>query len=61
MPTATVGRTGKDYAGRLVNEPDAMIVWIRDRQHLRSPSAMPTLGVTEQEARDIAAYLYTVK
>jgi cytochrome c len=38
-----------------------MIAWIRDPRHLRSPTAMPTLGVTEQDGRDIAAYLYTLK
>jgi cytochrome c oxidase assembly factor CtaG len=48
-------------AGHLINEPKAMVPWIRDARHLRSPTAMPTLGVTEQEARDIAAYLYTLK
>jgi putative membrane protein len=48
-------------AGQLVNEPNAMIAWIRDPRHLRSPTAMPTLGVTEQDGRDIAAYLYTLK
>ena len=36
-----------------------MVGWIQDAQHLRSPTAMPTLGVSEQEGRDIAAYLYT--
>jgi len=48
-------------AGHLINEPNAMIAWIRDPRHLRSSTAMPTLGVTEQEGRDIAAYLYTLK
>jgi len=48
-------------AGHLINEPDAMIGWIRDPRHLRSSTAMPALGVTEQEGRDIAAYLYTLK
>ena len=48
-------------AGQLINEPNAMIAWIRDPRHLRSPTAMPTLGVTEEEGRDIAAYLYTLK
>ena len=48
-------------AGQLINEPNAMIAWIRDPRHLRSPTAMPTLGVGEQEGRDIAAYLYTLK
>ena len=45
----------------MINEPDSMIAWIRDPRDLRSPTAMPTLGVAEQEARDIAAYLYTLK
>src|SRR5204862_7458419 len=48
-------------AGQLINEPNAMIAWIRDPRHLRSPTAMPVLGVGEQEGRDIAAYLYTLK
>jgi putative membrane protein len=48
-------------AGRQVNEPDQMIAWIRDPQHLRAPTAMPALGLSEQEARDIAAYLYTLR
>src|SRR5205809_4419962 len=48
-------------AGRLINEPNAMIAWIRDPRHLRSPTAMPGLGVGEQEGHDIAAYLYTLK
>jgi putative membrane protein len=48
-------------AGHMVNGPDAMIAWIRDPRHFRTPTAMPDLGVTEQEGRDIAAYLYTLK
>src|SRR6266480_1678553 len=48
-------------AGHLINEPNAMITWIRDPRHHRSPTAMPALGVGEQEGRDIAAYLYTLK
>src|SRR5437762_1436645 len=48
-------------AGQLINKPDAMIAWLRDPRHLRSPTAMPNLSVGEQEGRDIAAYLYTLK
>ena len=48
-------------AGHMINEPRAMIDWLRDPRHHRSPTAMPTLGLTEQDARDIAAYLYTLK
>lgn len=48
-------------AGHMVNEPGAMIGWIRDPRHHRNPTAMPNLPLTEQDARDIAAYLYTLK
>ena len=48
-------------AGHLVNEPGAMIGWIRDPRHHRNSTAMPNMGVGEQDARDIAAYLYTLK
>jgi cytochrome c2 len=48
-------------AGELINEPNAMIAWIREPRHLRRPTAMPAVGVGEQEGRDIAAYLYTLK
>jgi cytochrome c2 len=45
--------------GVLPNEPESLIRWIQDPP-LHSPrTAMPNLGVTEQEARDIAAYLYS--
>ena len=47
-------------AGHLRNAPDAMVRWIRSPQALRPGSAMPDLGVTEPDARDIASYLYTL-
>jgi cytochrome c len=46
--------------GRLRNEPDALVRWIRDPQEIHPGSVMPDLGVTEGNARDIAAYLYTL-
>jgi cytochrome c2 len=48
-------------AGNLTNEPAHMIAWIRDPQHLHAPTAMPNSGVTARDAKDIAAYLYTLK
>jgi cytochrome c len=54
-------RIFRRIAGRLIDEPNAMIAWIRDPRHLRAPTAMPALGVTEQDARDIAACLYALK
>lgn len=47
-------------AGRLPNRPDQLMRWIRHPQSISPGSAMPELGVSEQDARDIAAYLYTL-
>jgi cytochrome c oxidase assembly factor CtaG/cytochrome c2 len=48
-------------AGRIANEPQNMIDWIRDPQKIDPQTAMPNTGVTERDARDIAAYLYTLR
>lgn len=47
-------------AGNLVNEPDNLVEWIVNPQAIEPGTAMPTLGVSPEEARDIAAYLYTL-
>lgn len=47
-------------AGHLRNEPVGLVRWIRDPQTIDPGTAMPDLGVSEQEARDMAAYLYTL-
>jgi cytochrome c2 len=46
--------------GETTNEPANLIRWIEDPQAIAPGSAMPDLGVSESEARDIAAYLYTL-
>ncbi len=48
-------------AGVLTNTPDNMIRWIQNPPGVDPLTAMPNLGVTEEDARDIAAYLYTLK
>ena len=48
-------------AGVIMNTPDNMIRWIRDPHGVDPLTAMPNLGVTEADARDIAGYLYTLK
>lgn len=45
-------------AGKLPNTLDNLIQWLQDPQSIVPGNAMPNLGVTESEARDIAAYLY---
>ena len=47
--------------GRLTNSPDNMVRWIRDPRGVDPETAMPNLGVTEQDALDIAAYLATLR
>jgi cytochrome c2 len=48
-------------AGRLPNTPDNMMRWIREPQNVANGTVMPNLNVTEADARDIAAYLYTLR
>jgi cytochrome c1 len=48
-------------AGELPNTPDNLIRWIRDPPAVEPRTAMPALGLTEQQARDVAAYLYTLR
>jgi cytochrome c len=48
-------------AGELPNTPDNLILWIEHPRQVEPHTAMPEMGVTEQDSRDIAAYLYTLK
>jgi cytochrome c1 len=48
-------------AGALPNTTENMVRWLRDPPALDANTAMPDLGVTERDARDIAAYLDTLK
>ena len=48
-------------AGVMPNTPDNMIRWIENPPGVDKLTAMPNLGVTEGDARDIASYLYTLK
>jgi len=48
-------------AGEVPNTPGMLVRWIETPQAIEPGTAMPNLGVTEQTARDIAAYLYTLK
>jgi putative membrane protein len=48
-------------AGVLSNNPDNLIRWIVDPRGVNPGTAMPDLGVTEADARNMAAYLYTLR
>lgn len=64
------GRVGPDLArlhdqtmiaGRLPNSVDNLVRWIREPQTVSPGNAMPNLGVDERHARDMAAYIYTLR
>lgn len=48
-------------AGELPNTPDNLVRWIKDPKQVEPGTAMPDLGLNDQQARDVAAYLYTLQ
>jgi cytochrome c len=48
-------------AGRLANKPDQLILWLRNPQHVVPGNAMPEQAMSDRDARDLAAYLYTLR
>jgi len=61
------GQTGPQLSGLIhhvyiggvtTNSPDHLIQWLVAPQAISPRSAMPATGISEAEARDVAAYLY---
>jgi cytochrome c1 len=48
-------------AGELPNTPDNLVRWIEHPRDVEPKTAMPDLGLSESQAYDIAAYLYTIR
>lgn len=48
-------------AGELPNSPANLVRWIKDPKSVEPGTDMPDLGLTDQQARDVAAYLYTLR
>jgi cytochrome c len=48
-------------AGNLPNAPENLIRWVMNPHDVEPGTAMPPLGVSQQQARDVAAYLYTLE
>ena len=47
-------------AGRVANTPDNLRHWIMNPHQLEQHTAMPEMGVSDEDSKDIAAYLYTL-
>ena len=65
--SGVVGPSLRRFAGRTliggvhVNEPPVLVSWLRDAPELSPETGMPEMPISEQEARDAAAYLYTLR
>jgi cytochrome c1 len=59
-PLARVG--SRVYvAGVLLNTPENLARWLKDPPAVDPKTAMPNVGATDEEVRDISAYLYTLR
>ncbi len=56
----TFGRASY-IAGDLPNSPDVLQRWIANPAAMKPGTAMPAMGVSPADARDMAAYLYTLR
>jgi cytochrome c2 len=59
-PPLTAFAQRKLFAGRFPNAPRFLVPWLIDPTALAPQTGMPNLGVTDRDARDIAAFLYTL-
>jgi cytochrome c1 len=48
-------------AGTLRNTSGNLVRWLRNPQQVLPGNAMPDMGLSEADARDVAAYLYTLR
>lgn len=56
------GIAARSYvAGVIPNSPDNLMRWIENPPAVDDKTAMPNMGVTAKDARDIATYLYTLR
>lgn len=59
-PLQGIGRRAY-VGGVLANTPEQMVRWLRNPPAVDPGTAMPALGLSEAEAKNIAAYLYTLR
>ncbi len=60
-PSLDHWRQRRVIAGEVPNDPQRLITWLTVPQAIEPGSVMPNMGVTDGEARDMAAYLYTLR
>ncbi len=66
-PSGTVGGSLYGFAdrsmiaGRFPNQPQALAVWVRNAPSMVPATGMTAMPITPAEAREVAAYLYTLE
>ena len=66
-PQGTVGGSLNGFAdrsmiaGQFPNQPDTLANWVRNAPSMSATTGMPAMPMTSAEARDVAAYLYTLE
>ena len=60
-PTLEGFANRKLLAGMLTNTQENRVLWLMETQKVKPGTAMPQLGVAPQDARDMAAYLGTLR
>ncbi len=48
-------------AGRIQNTPENMLRWVRSPKSVDPETVMPEIPMSEQDGRDITAFLYTLR
>lgn len=66
-PRGSVGPSLEQFAdrsllgGQVPNQPTNLVIWVRNAPALVPDTGMPPMPLTEGQARDVAAYLYTLR
>jgi cytochrome c2 len=48
-------------AGKYPNSPETMMRWLQNPQAMDPQNAMPNLGISPADSRDITAFLFSIK
>jgi cytochrome c1 len=59
-PPLTAWAERQTIAGAVPNTPEYLLLWLQNPQALEPGTIMPDVGLNEQGARHVGAYLYTL-
>lgn len=59
-PPLTAWAEHSTIAGQFPNQPQILVAWIQNPQGMKPGTIMPNTGITEEDARNVAQYLYTL-